>query len=222
MRQAAIATQAASRENSGVSSPARRGFIRAAVAASQRERLLDGVAQAVAAKGYSAVTVGDIVAAAAVSRRTFYEQFTDIESCFLTAFQTGMELLLRQIRDAVRSRSALAWRDRARVSVEAYLEALAARPAAAWAFSIGALGAGSRVLAHRALVLDRWVQQWRQLQEIARRAEPDIAETPPDQLLVLVGGIEELVRECLLARGAEQLPRLAPRVTEIALSTLGG
>lgn len=43
-----------------------------------------------------------------------------------------------------------------------------------------------------------------------------------DELLVLVGGVEEMVRECLRAQGAERLPDLAPRITRVALATLGG
>lgn len=200
----------------------RHEFTREAVAASQRGRLLEAVAEAVAKKGYAATTVGDVVALAAVSRRTFYEQFPDLESCFLAAYQAGMELLLDEIRRAVRARPESAWRERARVSLRAYTEALAARPAATWAFSIEALGAGVRVLEHRASILGRWVQQWRGLQELARRTEPTIAVTPDDQLLFLVGGIEELVRDTVRSRGAAELPRLADRLAEMAIPTLGG
>src|SRR5712671_6871318 len=96
----------------------RHEYTREAVAASQRSRLLDAVAEAVAANGYAATTVADVVALAAVSRRTFYEQFPDLESCFLTAYQAGMELLLQELRDAVRARPGRDWRDRARTSVE--------------------------------------------------------------------------------------------------------
>src|SRR5205085_1313867 len=114
----------------------RHQLTREAVAASQRSRLLDGVAEAVSSKGYAATTIGDVVAAAAVSRRTFYEQFPDIESCFLAAYQAGMELLLDEIRSEVRRHLDADWRTRARISVEAYLRELSARPAAAWAYSI--------------------------------------------------------------------------------------
>jgi AcrR family transcriptional regulator len=179
------------------------------------------VAEAVAAKGYARTTVADVVNRAAVSRRTFYEQFPDLESCFLAAYQAGMELLLHEIRDAVRARRGADWRDRARTSVEAYLEALAARPAAAWAFSIEAIGAGAAVLEHRAAVLGRWVQQWRALQDVARREDARVPFTPDDHLLVLVGGIEELVRGCLRGRGAAHLPALSDRVTAIAVSMIG-
>jgi AcrR family transcriptional regulator len=199
----------------------RHEYTREAVAASQRGRLLDAVAEAVAANGYAATTVADVVSRAAVSRRTFYEQFPDLESCFLAAYQAGMELLLQEIRHAVRARRGSDWQDRARTSVEAYLAALAARPAAAWAFSIEAIGSGAVVQDHRAAVLGRWVQQWRELQDLAREQDAQVPCTPDDHLLVLVGGIEELVRDCLLTRGAEHLPDLADRVTDIAITTIG-
>src|SRR4051812_27088057 len=199
----------------------RHELTREAIAASQRARLLDAVSEAVAAEGYAAATVKDVVARAAVSRRTFYEQFDDLESCFLAAYEAGMELLLDEIRREVRGHPGAGRDERIAISIRAYLEALAARPAAAWAFSIEAMGAGPRVLEHRALVLERWVRQWHELQLLARREERGLRKAPDDHLLVLVGGIEELVRDCLRERGAEHLPRLAGRITAIAIATLG-
>jgi AcrR family transcriptional regulator len=198
----------------------RHQYAREAVVASQRARLLDAVADAVATKGYAATTVADVVNRAAVSRRTFYEQFPDLESCFLTAYQAGMELLLQEIRRAVRAQPGTGWRDRARTSITAYLTALAARPSAAWAFSIEAMGAGAAVLQHREAVLERWVQQWRELHRLAGREDSGVPSISDEQLLVLVGGIEELVRSCLIARGAEHLPDLADRMSAIAIATV--
>jgi AcrR family transcriptional regulator len=179
---------------------------RETVAAAQRTRLITAVAEAVADKGYAATTVAHVVKAAGVSRRTFYEQFPDLEACFLAAYQEGMEWLLQEIRAAVPR--AAPWRERAAVSLRAYLEALAARPDAAWAFTIENLGAGPRVLEHRAQVLGRWVRQWQALRP----------ELEPDAALLLVGGIEEVVRERLRTGGP--LPDLAERLTEIALEVL--
>jgi AcrR family transcriptional regulator len=200
----------------------RHELTREAVAASQRRRLLDAVAEAVAEKGYATTTVADVVALAAVSRRTFYEQFEDLESCFLAAYESGMELLLGEIRQAVRRLPSPTWRERVRTSVDAYLGALASRPDAAWAFTIEAMGAGPRVLAHRQVVMERWVRQWRDLQSVAHHEEPGLAKLSDDHLLMLVGGIEELVRACLAGEGVDRLPRLARRMTAIAELTFTG
>src|ERR671932_1794815 len=70
------------------------------VLASQRERMIDAVAATVARKGYVATTVGDVVARAGVSRKTFYEHFQDKEDCFLAAFDTGVDLVLGAIHAA--------------------------------------------------------------------------------------------------------------------------
>ena len=200
----------------------RHDLTRAAVADSQRTRLLDAMVEVVAEKGYVAATIGDVVAAAAVSRRTFYEQFEHKEACFLAAHHAGLELLLREIRDAVAPLPRDDWRGRARASIESYLRTLADRPAAAWAFTVEALGAGPHALEQRAQVLVRWVAQWRALHEAARREDPSLRAVSDDELAVLVGGIEELVRERMRSHGAKELPGLAPRVTKVALAALGG
>lgn len=46
-----------------------------------------GMAGAAAAKGYPALTVGDVISRARVSRRVFYELFEDKEACFLAAWK---------------------------------------------------------------------------------------------------------------------------------------
>src|ERR1700710_3245039 len=65
----------------------RHGLPREFVAENQRERLLNGVVEAVAEHGYNAATIGAITAAAQISRRTFYEYFRDKEGCFLAAYE---------------------------------------------------------------------------------------------------------------------------------------
>jgi Bacterial regulatory proteins, tetR family len=56
------------------------------VVRSQRDRLLDAMAEICASDGYGAATVAAIVARAGVSRKTFSEQFTDREACLLAAY----------------------------------------------------------------------------------------------------------------------------------------
>src|SRR3954454_17806727 len=68
---------------------------------SQRGRMLEAMALAVAEKGYGATAVADVIAGAGVSRKTFYEHFTNKEACFLAAYDAGVTLLLAAINDAV-------------------------------------------------------------------------------------------------------------------------
>jgi AcrR family transcriptional regulator len=66
-----------------------RGVSPSFTAHSQRERILDAVANISASRGYVALTVDDIVALAGVSLNTFYEHFKDKEDAFLVAHELG-------------------------------------------------------------------------------------------------------------------------------------
>ncbi len=68
--------------------PGRHGLPRDFVVHNQRERLIAGLAEAVAEKGYGGTTIADITRHAAVSRRTFYEHFDCKDECFVAAFDT--------------------------------------------------------------------------------------------------------------------------------------
>jgi AcrR family transcriptional regulator len=63
-------------------------------ASGHRARLTEGLAAAIAEKGYAAVTIADVVRGARVSKRTFYEHFADKEACFLALYaETSDELI---------------------------------------------------------------------------------------------------------------------------------
>jgi AcrR family transcriptional regulator len=66
-----------------------RGVSPSFTAHSQRERILDAVANLSASRGYVALTVDDVVALAGVSLNAFYEHFKDKEDAFLVAHELG-------------------------------------------------------------------------------------------------------------------------------------
>src|SRR5213596_3561078 len=101
---------------------------RALVTRTQRERMLDAMARAVAAKGYAKVTVSDVVALAGVSRRTFYEHFSDKEECFLESYTTGARAVAADLAATVRASGRTDWHDRVSVGMHAYTRILAANP----------------------------------------------------------------------------------------------
>src|SRR4051794_32939012 len=57
-------------------------------------RLLEGMAKALATKGYADTTIADIVREAAVSRRSFYEHFATKADCLLALYESASEQAL--------------------------------------------------------------------------------------------------------------------------------
>jgi AcrR family transcriptional regulator len=134
---------------------------REVVAESQRERLLVAMADATAAKGYANVAVADVIERAGVSRRSFYEQFSNKEECFLAAYDAGVDGMLEEISEAEAAVAASAGGllAGARAGTEVYLQLLADNPAFARTFLIEVLGAGPAALARRDAVHERFARR---------------------------------------------------------------
>jgi AcrR family transcriptional regulator len=180
-----------------------------------RARIFEAMARAVSERGYAAVTVSDVVTGARISRRTFYEHFQDKEHCFLETYQTGYESGIAQIDASLRALENPDWRTRLSVSLETWLAILAAEPHFARVLLIDVLGAGARALEMREQALDVFVEHYRGLRERARAEEPDLPEVPDEFLRGLVGGIAELVQQCLLERPADEpVPRGSDGVSD--------
>jgi AcrR family transcriptional regulator len=191
-----------------------------------RARIFDAMARAVSERGYAAVTVSDVVTGGRISRRTFYEYFQDKEHCFLETYRTGSESGVARIDAALRQLENPDWRTRLAVSLETFLEILAAEPHFARVLLIDVLGAGSRALEIREEVMRSFVEQYRGLRERARAEEPGLPAVPDEFLRALVGGIAELVQQCLLESRAdevsERLRALHPTLFAFAASVLTG
>ncbi|MEX2196137.1 MAG: TetR/AcrR family transcriptional regulator [Thermoleophilaceae bacterium] len=200
-----------------------RGGPSEAMSASQRGRMLDAVTRAVAKKGYADVTVADVVRIAGVSRRTFYERFTDKQDCFLEAYEAGTKALLGGMAAAVRDLGEDPhWRDILEVAVGNYLGTLAEHPDFARTFLIDVLGAGPVAVERRRGVYGQFVDQYRFLAARTAEQEPELAELPDVYLKALVGGISELVQGHILERGAASLMELAPVLIQLVVAVLQG
>src|SRR2546423_6035 len=148
----------------------------------------------VADQGYAAASVTDVVRAAAVSRSTFYELFTSKEACFLEAYRAGVDVLVERVRAAVHEADA-DWRAQLRAGVRAYLRTLEAEPVFTRAYLLEIHAAGPAALDARAEALRRFSERYRASFEQARAAVPGLREPPPDALLVLCAGTEQLLAE---------------------------
>jgi AcrR family transcriptional regulator len=204
---------------------------REVVAESQRERMLVAMAEACATKGYANVAVADVIERARVSRRSFYEQFSNKEDCFLAAYDAGVAGLLEEIAAAEEAARASGADGRgggllaaARAGTETYLQLLADNPAFARTFLIEVLGAGPEALARRDAVHQKFAERLEEGFAAVRDAAGGAALPAPAPFVfrAAVGAIHELVTQELLERGPEALPGLLEQVLEVELRLLAG
>jgi AcrR family transcriptional regulator len=187
------------------------------VLSSQRERMTGAMAATVAAKGYAATTVGDVVAGAGVSRKTFYEHFRDKEECFLAAFDAGVDDLLAAIVAA--EGDGPGWQAMLRARVRAYLSTLASHPDFARAFLIEVFTAGPRALERRSEVHGRFEQL---LSDLYAQHEPKPPELRPETWTAAVGALNEVVVAHVRRHGAEDLLALEDALVEIQVALFAG
>ena len=193
---------------------------RETVIESQRGRMIEAIAVAVADKGYAATTVGDVVSGAGVSRKTFYEHFTDKEDCFLAAWDTGVQVLFDAILSS-RDRESDPI-ERMRAGLRAYLTTLAEEPAFARSFFSEVVAAGPRAEARRAEVHARFAELFATIQQQAQRDMPQLPDVPPAISRAAVGAINELVSDYVRSGRTERLPELVDTLLYLELVLFAG
>lgn len=93
------------------------------IEASQRQRLIAAMAHVAAEHGRRAASVDLVCERAGMSRRTFYEHFTDGEQCFVSAVGQAFDQLFAAINAAVGTEPQ-DWEDRACTTVAALIATL--------------------------------------------------------------------------------------------------
>lgn len=118
----------------------------------QRARLLDATVAVVSELGYRQMTVRRVSGRAGVSNKTFYDLFENREDCFLAAFDQAIDQLAVVVVPAWEGEEE--WTARVRAALGTLLAFLDHESALGSLVFIEALGAGPRVLARRARVLE--------------------------------------------------------------------
>jgi AcrR family transcriptional regulator len=194
---------------------------RRVVRQSQRARLLDAIAAAVAERGYARASVADVIALAGVSRKTFYEHFANKEECFLAAYDAGVEMVLEAIDSAV-SEAGDPY-SAAAAGTRAYVDTLASHPTLARSFFVEVLAAGDVVMRRRDLVLERFADQLERIYAGAREVLDVLPAAPPRYVFrACVGAVNELVTAELRRAGPSALPAIADSLLEVEMRLLVG
>lgn len=184
--------------------PGRHGLSRSFVAENQRGRILDAVADVASLAGYQAMSVEDIVRAAGVSRRTFYDNFRGKEEAFLTAYDAISVELVQAVRAAYDSTSSFP--EGVITCLRTFLEFVAAHPHYADACIVEVLAAGPSALQRRDAVMSALAALLHQ----GAQAMPDSIHPPQLTAETIVGGIYEIVYSRVLQGRTAELPELLP------------
>jgi AcrR family transcriptional regulator len=194
--------------------PGRHGLPREFVVHNQRERLIAGLAEAIAENGYSGTTIAHITRHAAVSRRTFYEHFSSKDECFVAAYDAVMEQL--QERVSAGFESSEDWPHAVRAGIAAMLEFLAAEPHLARLCMVEALVAGPVVVERYDAAIQSFVPYFQSGRE--GRPPEVLARLSPTTEEALVGGMVSLISRRIIAGKAEELEELLPDLVEFTLT----
>lgn len=192
------------------------GVAAAYVAHSQRERILDAVANLTAANGFAALTVEGIATEAAVSLQAFYEHFPSKEEAFLVAYEIGHGKGLALVEHAFESQED--WRLGVRAGVEALFDYLAGEPTFAHLALVDLQAVNVRAT-ERAV---RGVNSYAQML-VPGFSEAPVGERPaPVALEAIAGGVFEICLHHALQRRMHELPLMVPRATYFALAPFIG
>lgn len=178
----------------------------------QRERLLAAVPGVVAEHGYEAMSVADIVKAAAVSRNAFYKNFSDKQDCFATAHEAGHERLFDVL--ALPCEAGASIEERVERSLAAALDVLASEPDWARLLFVEGPSAGEEI----ALRYHEWLGRYGTLLRSAAPDLPPQSIPAPEVEGVIVGGIASRVASEVLQGRAAKLRDLTAPFVEYVLA----
>ncbi len=162
------------------------------VSAVQRSRMLNSAVQVVMEEGYGQMSVARVTGRAGVSRRTFYELFEDREACFLAAFDQAVHEMESLAAEGWAAETL--WREQVRAALALLLGFLDERPGVGSLVIVEALGAGPRVLKHRA----RTLKQLATLVDEGRRHAAPRHRPPPLTAEGVVGAVFSVIHARLL------------------------
>lgn len=175
------------------------------VAATQRDRLYDGLVHTVAQHGYADASVTDICRAAGVTRPAFYVHFDGKQDAFLATYRHGTEVMFRMMEHAYEQHES--WREATLDGLRVLLEVLASVPAFARMAIVEIEAVGPPARRQRAELLARFGRFFAEAPEPLGLPRPADRQTLVD---TVVGGIYSTIYREVAAGRATGLPDLLP------------
>ena len=183
-------------------------LVLSSTATAHRSRLLDGMARAVAERGYAETTIADIVREASVSRRTFYEHFATKSECLIALYEAASHNALGVLRDAIDP--AHDWEEQVERALGAYLGCMAANPVLMRTLFVEILGLGPEGLEARRRVM-------REIADYMTGVINTSGKThiTPQLAMSVVGGINELILQAIEDGRVTELREITATATQL-------
>lgn len=182
-----------------------------AAASEPRLRLLAALGELLGRKPSAEITVGDIVAQAHVSKRTFYEQFATKDACLMALFEHladhTLALIAADYHPGEDTAQAIEGVTRA------YLLHLQRQPVLVRALYIELMAVGAEGVAVRRRITQRFADFLIHQVDMARAQDPTKTPLPEPLATAAVGGANELILQAIEAGRADRLAELTPAVT---------
>lgn len=186
---------------------------RGEVAENQRQRMHGAMVEAVAAHGYGGTSVKQVITLAGVSRRAFYEQFSNKQECFLAT----LELLAKRAGERV----AAAYRgtdgdveERMGAALATLTELMASNPKSARMALLDAPAAGPAGCAAHAKTLLGFEHALGH----SFAHTPGATPLPAPVVRGITGGLHMMVLTCLRRARSEELPKLTQEMLRWTLT----
>jgi AcrR family transcriptional regulator len=177
----------------------------------KREKILEGMLEAVGAEGYDATSVRTVLARTGLYRQAFYDNFADKDACYLAALEMGIGRLEAVVVRAAASEES--WRGRLRAGLGALLDRLDAEPDFGRGVIVEVHAAGPEALSRRAEAMKRAAD----FIDLARE-EADESESPPQIAPEgIVAGIHAIVHSRLSTGATDGFRGLLPEFMYFAV-----
>jgi AcrR family transcriptional regulator len=169
----------------------------------QRSRIHGAMVEAVAANGYAATSVRQVVGLAGVSRRSFYEQFANKEECFLATYDIIAGRGVRRIRRSYQTSQGVL-EERLRAGLQELTESIRANWKGARLVIVEAQTLGPAGLAR----LRRTTETYERMLSVSFALEPEHGPVAMPLVRAIIGGLHWITSLCLREGDGRRLPAL--------------
>ncbi|HEX6687496.1 MAG TPA: TetR/AcrR family transcriptional regulator [Solirubrobacterales bacterium] len=181
------------------------------VNSSKREKILEGMLEAVGAEGYDATSVRTVLGRTGLYRQAFYDNFADKDDCYLSALTYGIARLEAAVARGAASEET--WRGRLRGGLGGLLDLLDVEADFGRGVIVGVHSAGPEALARRAEAMKKAAD----FIDLAR-LETDESESPPQIAPEgIVAGIHAIVHSRLSTGASDGFRDLLPEFMYFAV-----